>query len=578
MITKKLLLVLVLLISHCINAQDNYGKISDSLSSKSYEYLSQSTVTYKADSIKSRMYASAWLEKAKSENNDFQLTHAYKAQINIVSKQFRLLYTDSMLTAAKKSKDIELIGSAYMTKGIVHFDRKEQMKALDNYLIADKYIAQTENQYLIYKLKYGIAQTKSYLGFYDEAISLFRECIDYFKEENDRAYLNSLHSLGLCYNRIGNYAWCTVTNQTGIDEGVRLSNLEMQPYFIHSEGVNLCSLKKYNEAIAKLTSVLPKIQSKKDFANASVAYFYIGKSFWALNQKDKAINYFKKVDDIFKKENYIRPDLREGYEKLIAYYKQKGNTKSQLYYIDQLLKVDNILGQNYKYLLQKVVKEYDTKELLKSKHDIENTMTFRTIVGFGVISILIAIIGFLIYKHFKNKRLFDEIMKRDTSKPAITEISIEPSPFEEIVNNETTETSSSENADKQYTQEISPDIETGILKKLEKFEQSKKYLEKDMTLSKMAVFLNTNTKYVTKIIAKHRGKGTIDYITDLKINYIIEILKKENKYRNYTHKALGEEAGFGSTQNFTRAFKERNGISPTYFIYKLKKSATEKSN
>ena len=251
MITKKLLLVLVLLIPHCINAQDNYGKILDSLSSKSYEYLSQSTVTYKADSIKSRMYASAWLEKAKSENNDFQLTHAYKAQINIVSKQFRLLYTDSMLTAAKKSKDIELIGSAYMTKGIVHFDRKEQMKALDNYLIADKYIVQTENQYLIYKLKYGIAQTKSYLGFYDEAISLFRACIDYFKEENDRAYLNSLHSLGLCYNRIGNYAWCTVTNQTGIDEGVRLSNLEMQPYFTHSEGVNLCSLKKYNEAIAK---------------------------------------------------------------------------------------------------------------------------------------------------------------------------------------------------------------------------------------------------------------------------------------------------------------------------------------
>lgn len=578
MITKKLLLFLVLLISHCTNAQNDYGKISDSLSSKSYEYLSQSTVTYKADSIKSRMYASAWLVKAKSENNDFQLTHAYKAQINIVSKQFRLLYTDSMLTAAKKSKDIELIGSAYMTKGIVHFDRKEQMKALDNYLIADKYIVQTENQYLIYKLKYGIAQTKSYLGFYDEAISLFRECIDYFKEENDRAYLNSLHSLGLCYNRIGNYAWCTITNQTGIDEGVRLNNLEMQSYFIHSEGVNLCSLKKYNEAISKLTSVLPTIQSKKDFANASVAYFYIGKSFWALNQKDKAITYFKKVEDIFKKEKYIRPDLREGYEKLIAYYKQKGNTKSQLYYIDQLLKVDNILGQNYKYLLQKVVKEYDTKELLKSKHDIENTMTFRTIVGFGVICILIAIIGFLIYKHFKNKRLFDEIMKRDTSKPAITEISIEPSTFEEIVNSETTETSSSENTDKQNTQEISPDIETGILKKLEKFEQSKKYLEKDMTLSKMAIFLNTNTKYVTKIIAKHRGKGTIDYITDLKINYIIEILKKETKYRNYTHKALGEEAGFGSTQNFTRAFKERNGISPTYFIYKLKKSTAEKSN
>ena len=50
------------------------------------------------------------------------------------------------------------------------------------------------------------------------------------------------------------------------------------------------------------------------------------------------------------------------------------------------------------------------------------------------------------------------------------------------------------------------------------------------------------------------------------------MLKTRSNYRNYTNKALAEEAGFGSTQNFTRAFKERNGISPTYFIYKLKKS------
>ncbi|MFC4510203.1 AraC family transcriptional regulator [Flavobacterium buctense] len=573
MITKKLLLFLVLLISHSTNAQNNYGKISDSLSFKSFDYLSHATVVYGNDSVKLNRYAKAWLEKAKNENDFEQITLAYKTIMYQVDKKHHLHYADSIIRVSKLTNNDLIIGNAYLTKATVYYGRKEHKKALDHFIIADSYISKTGDEYSIYKLKYGIAQTKSYLGFYDEAISLFRECIDYFKEENDRAYLNSLHSLGLCYNRIGNYAWCTITNQTGIDEGKRLNNLEMQAYFIHSEGINLCGKKSYQAAISKLTSILPTIQNNKDFANVSVAYFYIGKSFWALNQKEKAVTYFKKVEDIFKKENYIRPDLREGYEKLIAYYKQKGNTKSQLYYIDQLLKVDNILGQNYKYLLQKVVKEYDTKELLKSKQEIENAMTFRTIIAFGIICILIAIIAFLIYKHFKNKRLFDEIMKRDTSKPAIIETSIELPPFEEIIKNDNTTDINSENTDKQYSQEISPDIEAGILKKLEKFEQSKKYLEKDMTLAKMAVFLNTNTKYVTKIIAKHRGKGTIDYITDLKINHIIEILKKETKYRNYTHKALGEEAGFGSTQNFTRAFKERNGISPTYFIYKLKKSA-----
>ena len=88
----------------------------------------------------------------------------------------------------------------------------------------------------------------------------------------------------------------------------------------------------------------------------------------------------------------------------------------------------------------------------------------------------------------------------------------------------------------------------------------------------MAKLLNTNSKYVTKIIAKHRDKGTIEYITDLKIDHIIELLKTHNKFRYYTNKALAEEVGFGSTQNFTRAFNQRTGLSPTYFVEELKKS------
>lgn len=91
-----------------------------------------------------------------------------------------------------------------------------------------------------------------------------------------------------------------------------------------------------------------------------------------------------------------------------------------------------------------------------------------------------------------------------------------------------------------------------------------------MNLVKMASILNTNTKYVSKIIAHYRDKGTIEYITDLKIDHVIELLKSENKYRNYTNKALGDESGFGSTQNFTRAFNNRTGLSPTYFIRKLR--------
>jgi AraC-like DNA-binding protein len=48
------------------------------------------------------------------------------------------------------------------------------------------------------------------------------------------------------------------------------------------------------------------------------------------------------------------------------------------------------------------------------------------------------------------------------------------------------------------------------------------------------------------------------------------MLKTENKFRNYTNKALGEEAGFGSTQNFTKAFKNRTRMTPADFSAKFK--------
>lgn len=571
MIQKKSLLAILLLFSYYVEAQLTNAKIPDSLLAKDYKYLSNASLTNN-NKVKSALYAQSWLKKAKTDNDFEQLTLAYKSVLYHSDKKTWVAYADSMLVAAKQTKNDILIGSAFMTRATVYYEQKDNKNALDNFLWADEYISKTNDLYSIYKVKFGIARTKYYLGFYDEAISLFKECIDYFKEENDRAYLNSIHGLAVCYNKVGKYDLSSATNQLGLNEGRNLENLEMESYFIHSEGINQYFKNNYPKAIKDLNSILPYMKRNKDFANETVAYFYLGKCYWSTHEQEKAIAYFKKVDVAFVQKKYIRPDLRESFELLIDYYKKLGDTKSQLYYINQLLKVDYILGQNYTYLLRKIVKEYDTKALLKSKQDIENAMTFRTVVGFSIIILMALAIIYLIYRHFKNKRLFEELMKRDTTNSIILQNSNEEIVFEEIIKHNNSKIIVPENNNKQASQEISQDIEINILKNLQKFELDKKYLQKDMTLSKMASLLNTNTKYVTKIIAKHRGKGTIEYITDLKIDYIIEILKKESKYRNYTNKALGEEAGFGSTQNFTRAFKERNGISPTYFIYKLKKS------
>ena len=544
--TKNYLLIIWVCLYYNAYAQQNNFVLPDSLSTKDYEYFSNNILYEEKDSIKERLYAQSWLAKAKREKNFGQMAHSYKALIYTSSKKLQLIYVDSMLATAKRTADIEFIASGYMTKGVVQYDRKEHMNALDSYLKADEYISKTNNPYLSYKVKYVIAQIKYYLGFYDEATALFQECVNYFKGKNDRAYLNSLHSLGLSYNRIGKYKLCSQMNQTGLNEGLRFKNLEMQPYFIHSEGVNQYFKHNYSDAIKKLKVALPTVIHNKDFGNETTAYFYIGKSYWAQELQEKALPYLKKIDDAFQKQKYIRPDLREAYEILIDYYQQRNNRELELYYVSTLLKVDQVLHKDFKYLSGKIHKEYDTKKLLQRQRNNEQ---YWTIVVCIIITILTVIIAVLAHRHYKNKRLFEELMNR---KP------------------ETHQSLASNNPSKETELDINPEVIAAILKNLEKFERNKKYLEKDMTLAKMAALLNTNMKYASKIIARYRNKGTVDYISNLKIDHIIELLKNENKYRNYTNKALGEESGFGSTQNFTRAFNNRTGLSPTYSISKLR--------
>jgi len=48
-------------------------------------------------------------------------------------------------------------------------------------------------------------------------------------------------------------------------------------------------------------------------------------------------------------------------------------------------------------------------------------------------------------------------------------------------------------------------------------------------------------------------------------------LQKENKFRNYSIKAISEEVGFSSAQSYSRAFiKKKIGKQPSEFIKDLK--------
>lgn len=122
---------------------------------------------------------------------------------------------------------------------------------------------------------------------------------------------------------------------------------------------------------------------------------------------------------------------------------------------------------------------------------------------------------------------------------------------------------------------IPKETEDLLLAKLEKFEGSKRYLNKDISLAQIASLFETNTKYLSEVINKHKGKNINLYINELRIKYIVEKLKTDSRYLNYKVSYLAEECGFSSHSIFSSVFKNITGLTPNTFIQFLHKDQNE---
>ncbi len=133
------------------------------------------------------------------------------------------------------------------------------------------------------------------------------------------------------------------------------------------------------------------------------------------------------------------------------------------------------------------------------------------------------------------------------------------------------ETGSNLENDKKQSLYIPEETENRVLNDLAELERKQFYLDNNINLSYLSATLKTNSKYLSVIINKHKGKDISNYINELRINYIIRKLQEEPSYQGYKIAYLSQECGFSSHSKFTIAFKNVTGISPSSFINNLRK-------
>lgn len=268
-------------------------------------------------------------------------------------------------------------------------------------------------------------------------------------------------------------------------------------------------------------------------------------------QKDyeKAAKYAELGVALEKKASF--PQLRRGlYEILSKSYLELHNSDDSKKYFTLFTALNDSISSVDRKALTNTISQQDEQYL--------NSTNNQKIV-YIVLSLALIIFGLAFFLYYKKKKQIqiqkiENTLKRLKEKQENTDVEF----F-------TTDVIKALPKDEDVAL-MSPEAEARLLEKLHDFEKQHLYLERKVSLSYVAAKVETNTKYLSYIIKRHKGKDFNKYINDLRIDYIVQKINDEPAYRQYKINVLAEEAGFSSHSKFATIFKANVGSSPSEFI------------
>ena len=394
----------------------------------------------------------------------------------------------------------------------------------------------------------SLAILKNNLGFHKEAINILKKVIEKYTLLDDE--YGNVYDYNLVVNKASSY------NVLGESFFALNANSNNDKYLDST-------LFYYKKAFDETEKFIPKHENSLSFYHLRVATVLIKRKQYkralslvnTFELANKSQDYYFLKSLIFK--NLKRSDSSLFYSyKFLNVNKTNPNTEKNKIAIFNILanlyNENNEIDSAFKYsrlALEKLEKLNDSKTEANKTHflyDFDQIQKIndsilinevkkknKLIILFLIFVFLFVVIGYYFFNKEKKKTIvFNKPQKKDYS--------------------------------------INLELEQTVLLELEKFEKSKNYLDSTFNINKLAKQLNTNTSYLSSIVNEKKGKTFKQYITELRINYLITIIQKDSKYRKYTIQALGEEIGYTNASSFSRSFKKFTGLTPTNYLNSLK--------
>ncbi len=451
---------------------------------------------------------------------------------------------------------------------IIYFNSSDYNKVIDlreEFLKVGKEISDYENLCHIHRLK-GCAYSE--LGLLSKGSEEYTQALQF--AEKMSAGNNKQYALSLIYSNLANHLMKSAAPQDLIFANIKKciaaaekineteSTFISKKYSMIGYSYIILALEYENAGNIPLAEdfYLKSLQihhSKSvPLVERVILLNQLGRFYHGQKKYAQSIQYAEEGISIEKKASLpqLRRDLFEVLSK--SYLESQETEKSKNYFTLFTALNDSISNVN-----KIAVNAALDKTISKQEELLLNNSSKQTVI-YTLSGAVLSIFGLSIFLYYKKQRQIQKIEK------VLAQLKSKQEHREHAVL--TADQSDREKEKEDRILLMPPEAEEKLLEKLADFEMKNLFLERKASLPYVAAEIETNTKYLSYIIKKHREKDFNDYINDLRISYIVQKITDHPVYRQYKINALAEEAGFSSHSKFATVFKSSIGVSPSEFI------------
>ncbi|WP_298542120.1 tetratricopeptide repeat protein [uncultured Aquimarina sp.] len=546
--------------------QEQSTVIPDSLRYKTAEELVE--LIKKTYPEETGIYEKALLTNRYSDGNlaekyyDIGLFFYYKA-----AHPKSLQYLDKTIQIAKAKNQLKELGKAYSLKGNMYLLEGDNQQALDSYYAAidiANMIGDIDREMIA---KSGLIVVLARMNQLDKAIEISDHMLktihrtSFVNSENHvRVYttINDVYLAKEMYDEVLYYADKGIEISERIDFKIGLLDLYIK------KGMVFYYQKNYPKALEyliKSEEILSTEEVESKFYPTVNTNYFMASCYYQQKKYDQAITYARKSIDVIKESDKNKAPVIQLHLLLANCYRAKKEYEQALFWNDEYVRLNKYYQINKDKTVNKIYKK-EARELESQIGVLQDEMIKESRNKYVTSSVLIIIcilligmVGVYLKKQQKSKNTFVQLVEK----------------IEQLEAKETMKSG------KMLVKELNIDDQkvNSILQKLERLEEQEYFLKSDCNLRGMAKKVKSNATYLSKIISTYKMKNFNEYINDLRIEYVLKRLKKDKKFRSFSITSIATEIGYKSDNSFTKHFRARTGLNPSYYIKNIEKLATE---